>query len=83
MMATVRTLTVELTSDDTRYILHALNEFKNACREKIEADESGEGEYTPMYADDLMQAKMIYEKINSIAEPVFGKDALVVSYELL
>lgn len=83
MTTTVRTVTVELTSDDARYILHALKEFKEACREKIDADEEGDGELTHMYADDIMQAKMVYDKINSAAEPVFGKEALVVSYELL
>lgn len=83
MTTIVRTATVELTSDDARYILHALKEFKKACREKIDADEDGEGELTRMYADDIMQAKMVYEKISNAAEPVFGKDALVVSYELL
>lgn len=82
-MTTVRTITIELTSDDARYILHALNEFKKMCHERIQADETGEGELTHMYANDVMQAKMIYEKINRIAEPAFGKDALVVSYEFL
>ena len=82
-MITVRTITVELTSDDTRYILHALSEFKKSCHEKIDKDESGEGELTHMYANDVMQAKMVYEKIAKIAEPVFGKNALVVSYESL
>jgi hypothetical protein len=79
----MRTITVEPTVDDTQYILHALNEFKQHGREKVEADETGDGELTPMYAGDIMQAKLIFDKINRIAEPVFGKDTLVVSYELL
>jgi len=83
MTTTIRTVNVELTSDDARYILHALKEFKESCRKKIDADENGDEELTHMYADDIMQAKMVYEKINNAAEPVFGKDALTVSYELL
>lgn len=82
-MTTERTITVELTSDDARYILHALNEFKKMCHERIQADETGEGELTHMYANDVMQAKTIHEKINRVAQPAFGKDVLTVSYELL
>lgn len=83
MTTTIRTVNVELTSDDARYILHALEEFKKSCRAKVDADEDGEDELTPMYADDIMQAKLIYEKIRAAAEPVFGEDALVVSYDIL
>jgi len=83
MTTMARTVIVELTSDDARYILHALEQFKKNCREKVDADEDGEGELTHMYADDIMQAKLIYEKVYNAAEPVFGNKALVVSYELL
>lgn len=83
-MSTIRkTINVELTSDDVRYILHSLSEFKNQCKAKVDADEDGEDDFTHMYANDIMEAKMAYEKIERIAEPVFGKEALKVSYELL
>jgi hypothetical protein len=78
-----RTISIELTSDDVRYILHSLSEFKKQCKEKVDADEDGEDDLTHMYANDIMEAKMIYEKLDGIAEPVFGKEALKVSYELL
>jgi len=83
MTTTVRSVSVELTSDETKYILHALQEFKEACRKKVELDEDGEDEMTHMYADDIMQAKLIYEKIEKIAAPVFGIESLKLSYELL
>lgn len=78
-----RTVKVELTSDDARYILHALEHFKNHCHEKVEADEDGDDDLTHMYANDILEVKMIYEKIENIAKPVFGDDSLKVSYELL
>jgi len=83
MSTQIRTVNIELTSDDTRYILHALEEFKKSCHEKIEQDEDGDGDFTHMYANDVMQVKIIYEKIAKVAEPVFGKESLKVSYELL
>jgi hypothetical protein len=83
MTTTVRSVTVELTADEARYVLHALSEFKAACHQKIETDEEGDGELTHMYANDVMQAKLIYEKIEKIAVPVFGKKSLEFSYELL
>lgn len=82
-MTEVRTVTVELTSEDVRYILHALREFKAACREKVDADESGDGDLTHMYANDVMQAKLIHQKIEALAVPAFGDGVLEFSYELL
>jgi hypothetical protein len=83
MFKNVRTVNVELTSDDARYILYALNEFKKQCKEKVDADENGDDDLTHMYANDILETKMVYEKINKISEPEFGKEALQVSYELL
>ena len=80
-MTYIRTISTELTSDDARYILHALNEFKLACRKKVEQDE--DGDMTHMYANDIMISSGIYKKLFDIAEPAFGKDQLVVSYEEL
>lgn len=83
MNTTTRTVSVNLTNDDARYILHALSEFKKMCKEKVEADEEGNDDLTHMYANDILATKMVFEKIEKLAEPVFGKEALVVSYELL
>jgi len=83
-MSTIqRTVKVELTSDDVRYILHSLSEFKKQCKEKVDADEDGDDDLTHMYANDIMEAKMVYEKIDKIAVPVFGENVLKVSYDLL
>lgn len=83
MTTTIRSISVELTSDEAKYILHALDEFKLSCHSKIELDEDGDGDLTHMYANDVMQTKLIYEKIENMAVPIFGKDALKFSYELL
>ena len=82
-MTTIRTVSVELTSDETKYILHALSEFKKSCKEKVANDEEGDDDLTHMYANDVMQARLIHEKLKNIAKPVFGESALVLSYELL
>lgn len=82
-MTEVRTVTAELTSDEARYILHALREFKAACHEKVAADESGDDDLTHMYANDIIQAKLIHEKLEKLAVPVFGEGVLEFSYELL
>ncbi len=82
-MTTVRTVNVELTCDEAKYILHALNEFKMACAAKVQEDEDGDDDFTHMYANDVMQARIIHEKLSSLATPVFGESSLVLSYELL
>lgn len=82
-MTTVRTVNVELTCDETKYILHALNQFKTACAEKVQSDEDGDDDFTHMYANDVMQARIIHEKLSNLATPVFGESSLVLSYELL
>jgi len=82
-MTTVRTINVELTSDEAKYILHALEELKASCAAKVEEDEEGDDDLTHMYANDVMQARLIHEKIYKVAEPAFGGSSLVVSYELL
>ena len=82
-MTEARTVALDLTSDDVRYILHALREFKAARHAKVEADESGDDDLTHMYADDVMQARLIHEKIETLAVPVFGDCVLEFSYDLL
>lgn len=82
-MTEARTVTVDLTSDEVRYILHALREFKAECHKKVEADEDGDGDLTHMYANDVMQARLIHEKLENLAVPVFGGGVLEFSYDLL
>ncbi len=83
MSSKTRTVSVELTSNDARYILYALNEFKKQCNEKIDANEEGNDDLTRVYANDILEAKMVYEKVNKVANPEFGKEALQDFYELL
>lgn len=80
---TLRSLDVELTQRDVRYILHAVNELMTKLEAEIEKDPEGEEERTPMYADDILNLRDIHNRLKEKAIPVFGKDGLAVSYETL
>jgi hypothetical protein len=75
----IKTITVELSQSDAGYVLHALRELKQALRAKLEADE--EEERTHVYADDIMNAAAIHEKIASVAVAAFGSRVLEFSDE--
>ena len=79
----LRSLNVELTQRDTRYILHALNELTKKLQSEIEKDPDGEEDLTPMYADDVLNLSDIYNRLRSEAIPVFGEKGLSVSYQTL
>ena len=80
---TLRSLNIELTQRDVRYILHAVNELMKKLEAEIEKDPEGEAERTPMYADDILNLRDIHNRLKEKAVPVFGKDGLAVSYETL
>ena len=80
---TLRSLNVELTQRDVRYILHAVTELMKKLEAEIEKDPDGEKERTPMYADDILNLRDIHNRLKEKAIPVFGKDGLAVSYEAL
>lgn len=80
---TLRSLNIELTQRDVRYILHAVNELMKKLEAEIEKDPEGEEERTPMYADDILNLRDIHNRLKEKAVPVFGKDGLAVSYETL
>lgn len=80
---TLRSLNIELTQRDVRYILHAVNELMKKLEAEIEKDPEGEEERTPMYADDILNLRDIHNRLREKAVPVFGKDGLAVSYETL
>lgn len=82
-MTTLRTVNVKLTNDEARYILHSLREFKKNCASKVEEDLEGDDERTHMYANDILEAQQILDKLEAAAVPVFGENKLEVSYELL
>ena len=80
---TLRSLNVELTQRDTRYILHALNELMLSLEAEIAKDPEGEEDITPMYADDVLNLRDIHKRLKEKAVPVFGEEGLNVSYETL
>jgi len=43
----------------------ALEQFKKLCHEKVDVDEDGDDDLTHMYANDIMEAKAVYEKIEN------------------
>lgn len=81
--ADLRSLNVELTQRDVRYILHAVNELMKKLETEIDKDPEDEEERTPMYADDILNLRDIHNRLKEKAVPVFGKDGLTVSYETL
>lgn len=81
MTTTVRSINVDLSNDEVRYMLHALSQFKKSCHEKLAADE--DGDLTYMYANDIMETRLIYEKLEKLAVPEFGEDVLKFSYDVL
>lgn len=79
----LRSLNVELSQRDVRYILHAVYELMNKLGAEIEKDPDGEEKQTPMYADDILNLRDIHNRLKEKAVPVFDKDGLTVSYETL
>ena len=79
----LRSLNIDLTQRDVRYILHALNELMLKLDMEIKSDPDGEKDITPMYADDVLNLRDIHNRLKEKAVPVFGEDALTVSYETL
>ena len=80
---TLRSVNVELTHNDTRYILHALNELMAKLEAEIKKDPEGHNDITPMYADDVLHLSSIHNRLREKAIPVFGEKGLGVSYETL
>ena len=56
----LRSLNVELTQRDVRYILHAVNELTIKLEAEIEKDPDGGKDVTPMYADDVLSLRDIH-----------------------
>lgn len=79
----LRSLTVELTQRDVRYILHALHELTIKLETEIQKDPDGENDLTSMYADDVLSLRDIHNRLSEKAVPVFGEKGLTVSYDIL
>lgn len=80
---TLRSINIELTHNDVRYILHALNELMAKLEAEIKKDPDGDKEITPMYADDVLNLRGIHNRVREKALPIFGEKGLAVSYETL
>lgn len=81
--STPRSLNVELTQRDTRYIFYAINELMSKLEAEIQKDPEGHGNRTSMYADDVLNLRDIHNRLKEKSIPVFGEQALTVSYETL
>jgi len=79
----MRSINVDLTQRDVRYILHAMNELMLKLETEIAKDPDGEEDITPMYAEDVLSLREIHNRLKEIAIPVFGEKGLNVSYETL
>lgn len=83
-MTEIKSISCEFSYDETVYLLNALEEFKNFRKKQVEQDENGELDITPMYADDILLARLIYEKISVIALQEFGENVTApLSYDTL
>jgi len=79
----LRSIGVELTQRDVRYILHAINELMLKLKAEIEKDPEGDLDITSMYADDVLHLRDIHNRLREQAIPVFGEKGLSVSYDTL
>jgi len=79
----LKSINLDLTERDTKYIIYALAELMEKLEMEIEKDPDGEEDITPMYADDVLSLRDVYIRIKDQAIPVFGEQSLKVSYETL
>lgn len=79
----LRSLNIELTQRDVRYVLYALNELTIRLEDEIKKDPDGEKDITPMYADDVLNIRDIQNRLREKAIPIFGEKGLTVSHETL
>ena len=79
----LRSMNVELTQRDVRYVLHALNELMVNLEAEIAKDPDGEEDMTSMYADDVLNLRDIHNRLRDKAVPVFGESGLSFSYKTL
>lgn len=83
MTNVIKSLNIELTERDARYILLALRELMAKLESEIEKDPDGEEDITPMYADDVLSLRDIHNRLKDRALPIFGESVLSVSYDIL
>ena len=78
----MKTITVELTHGNTSVLLHAIRELEVKYQHIIHGEHSAE-EDRPFYTHDLMQIKLIHDKIRKMAMSTFGDTILNFSHETL
>lgn len=81
-MKAVKSITVDLTEANARYVIQALKEFEEKCA-RIAHDENASEDDHFFYANDLMQANLVLEKIQKLAVEGFGSKVLNFSHEVL
>ena len=83
MINQIKSLSIEMTERDARYIMYALRELMAKLEREIEKDPEGEEDITPMYADDVLSLRDIHNRLKERALPAFGESVLSVSYDTL
>lgn len=78
----IKSITVELTEGNAKYVLHALRELENQCRKVID-DEAADEDEQAMCAEDILQASLAFKKIKTLAVEKFGEGVLNCTHELL
>jgi len=79
----LKSIQMNLSEREVRYISHALSELTKKLESEIEKDPDGEDDLTPMYAEDVLNIRDVFNRIKEEATPVFGEQVLTVSYETL
>ncbi|WP_444997513.1 hypothetical protein [Aliikangiella sp. IMCC44359] len=79
----LKSIKLELSEREVRYISHALSELMMKLQDEIDKDPDGDNDLTPMYADDVLNLRDAYNHIKDEAVPIFGEQVLTVSYETL
>jgi hypothetical protein len=78
----IKNINIELTESNSRSILQALSELKEKCQKVID-DEDGDEDEQFFFANDLMEANLIFNEIKKEAVDTFGESVLNFSHDTL
>ena len=78
----IKTIDVQLTRANARYVLHALRELEAKCRAVVDNPESDE-DAVFFHANDHMETTAVLQEIEKLAVQEFGEDIKKFSHELL
>lgn len=81
-MKEAKSITVELTEGNARYVIHALRGLKEKCAQIVQDKDASEDDIF-FYGNDLMETKLVLEEIEKIAVAKFGEKVLNFSHKLL